>query len=100
MAEFLAQREAVLPWINEYSPYALLTSDDPPVYLLYNEPPGLGQPQKSPAHSSNFGVKLQEKCRSLGVDCELVYPGAPDVKHAQATDYLIERLKAPATNSR
>jgi hypothetical protein len=31
---FLAAREKILPWIAEYSPYALVSSDDPPVYLL------------------------------------------------------------------
>jgi hypothetical protein len=41
-------------------------------------------------------VKLQEKCKSVGVECELVYPSAPDVKHASAQDYLIKKLKAAA----
>lgn len=44
----------------------------------YRFPPALGQPQKDPAHTSNFGLKLQEKCKAVGVSCELVYPGAPD----------------------
>ena len=92
-AEFLAKREMILPWIAEYSPYALLTADDPPVYLSYNTPPVMGQAQESTAHSANFGVGLREQCRKLGVECELVYPGAPDVKHADAAAYLIERLK-------
>ena len=39
-------------------------------------------------------MKLQEKLRSVGVECELVYPGAPGVKHATAQDYLIAKLKA------
>ena len=39
-------------------------------------------------------MKLQEKCRAVGVECELVYPGAPDVKHKTVQEYLIERLKA------
>lgn len=93
-AEFLAKRETIQPWIAEYSPYALLTADDPPVYLFYNTPPAMGQPQESTAHSANFGVGLQEQCRKLGVPCELVYPAAPEVKHADVASYLIERLKA------
>lgn len=92
-AKFLAKRETILPWIAEYSPYALLTPDDPPVYLFYNTPPDMGKPQSSTAHSANFGVGLQEQCRKLGVECELVYPGAPEVKHADASAYLMERLK-------
>lgn len=91
--EFLVNREKILPWIAEYSPYALLTADDPPVYLFYNTPPAMGQEQESTAHSANFGVGLQQRCRSLRVECELVYPGAPEVKHADVAPYLIERLK-------
>ncbi len=93
--EFLAGREKILPWIAEYSPYALVTSDDPPIFLRYGTPPALGQPQKDPTHTANFGVKLQEHCKEAGVECALVYPNAPDVKQATIQDYLLERLKAP-----
>jgi acetyl esterase/lipase len=95
-AEFLEHREEVLPWIKEYSPYEHVTADDPPVYLLYAAAPALGQEQRDPTHTANYGVKLQEKCREVGVPCELVYPGAPDVKHATIDAYLIDKLKAPA----
>jgi hypothetical protein len=71
-----------------------VTSDDPPIYLAYGTPPALGQYQKDPTHTSNFGVKLQEHCKSVGVACELVYPGAPDVKFKSPQDYLVEKLKA------
>ena len=93
-AEFLAHREEVLPWIREYSPIEHVTSDDPPVYLIYSSAPALGEPQTDPTHTANYGVKLQEKCKSVGVECELVWPGAPDVRHANVDAYLIERLKA------
>ena len=66
------------------------------MYLIYSSAPALGQEQKDPTHTANYGVKLQEKCKEVGVECELVYPGAPDVKHANADAYLIERLKAPS----
>ena len=92
--DFLAGRDKILPWIAEYSPYALVTADDPPVYLTYGTPPALGKDQKDPTHTSNFGVKLQEKCKSVGVECELVYPGAPDVKHPDVKSYLLDKLKA------
>jgi len=94
--EFLAKRDTILPWIAEYSPYALVTKDDPPVYMTFSAPPALGQDQKDPTHTANFGVKLQEHCRELGVPCELYYPGAPDAKHTSAEQYLIEKLKAPS----
>ena len=91
--DFLANRGKILPWIAEYSPYALVTSDDPPIHLLYHTPPAMGQPQKDPTHTANFGVKLQEALKAKGVACELVYPGAPDVTHPSVQTYLIEKLK-------
>lgn len=95
-AQFLAARERVLPWIRLYSPWEHVSADDPPIYLSYTTPPALGKAEKDPTHTANFGVKLQEKLRSVQVPCELVYPGAPDVRHAQIADYLIERLQAAA----
>ena len=92
-ADFLKQREKILPWIAEYSPYALVSKDDPPVYLIYRAPPGIGKAQKDPTHTSNFGVKLQEHCKRKEVDCELVYPGLPKVKHENPTAFLISQLK-------
>lgn len=91
--EFLAGREKVLPWIKEYSPYEHVSSDDPPIYMLFGAAPAIGQDQKDPTHTANFGVKLQEHCKEKGVACEVVYPGAPDVKHAGAEAFLIEQLK-------
>jgi acetyl esterase/lipase len=99
-AAFLAAREQVLPWIKEYSPFEHVSADDPPIFLIYAAPPALGQDQKDPTHTANFGVKLQEKLRAVGVENELVYPGAPDVKHAQVHDYLIEKLQSPAKRGR
>jgi acetyl esterase/lipase len=93
-AQFLAAREQILPWIAEYSPYALVSAADPPVYLIYNTPPAIGQEQRDPTHTSNFGLKLRERCIAQHVACELVYPGAADVKHPTPTAYLIATLKA------
>jgi acetyl esterase/lipase len=93
---FLAGREKILPWIAEYSPYALVTKGDSPVALYFSGPPAIGQEQKDPTHTANFGLKLQEHCKEIGVPCELVYPSAPDVKHPTVLAYLLETLKAPA----
>ena len=89
---FLNGRDSVLPLLAEYSPYSLVTKDDPPVYLIYSAPPSLGQDQRDPTHTSNFGVKLKEHCQENDVSCELVYPDAPDVLHANATAFLVEKL--------
>lgn len=93
---FLAGRDTILPWIAEYSPYALVTSDDPPIYMAFSDPPALGKDQRDPTHTANFGVKLQEHCQELGVQCELVYHDAPNIKHATIEQFAIEKLKAPS----
>ena len=92
--KFLRARESILPWIEEYSPYALATADDPPVYLGYAMPPALGQPQVEATHSANFGVGLQQKLRRVGVPCQVVYPGAPAVEYRQAHEFLVACLRA------
>jgi hypothetical protein len=92
-AEFLEKRDSVLKWIKKYSPYEHVSQDDPPVYLHYSGTPAIGQAQKDPTHTANYGVKLQEHCRSIGTKCELVHAGAPDVKHASISDFLIATLK-------
>jgi acetyl esterase/lipase len=92
--KFLAARDTIQPWIEEYSPYALASADDPPVYLHYVTPPALGKPQEEATHSANFGVGLQQKLRRVGVECQLVYPGAPGVEFKEPHDFLIARLNA------
>jgi acetyl esterase/lipase len=91
---FFAARERILPWIQRYSPFAHAGAGDPPTYLLYPAPPALGQPQKDPTHTANFGVKLQERLRAASVPCELAYPGAPEVAHPSIEDFLVARLTA------
>jgi len=92
--QFLDARESILPQIAEYSPYALATAAAPPIYLWYSDPPSLGQDQRDPTHTANFGVKLQEKLLDLGVECELAYPGAPGAEAPSVQDYLLQRLKS------
>ena len=91
--QFLQGRDKILPWIKEYSPYELVTADDPPIFLSYGPPPALGQDQKDPTHTANFGLKLQEKCRSVGVECHLAYSGAKDLKYHSIGEFLIVKLK-------
>ena len=92
--QFLAERENILPWIAEYSPYPLASADDPPVYLYYKgAAPAIGKPQKDPTHTANFGLKLQERCKQLGLKCELMYRGAKHATHKDSTAYLIATLK-------
>jgi len=90
---FYAERERILPWIKEYSPYELVSRDDPPVALFYSTPPNLGKDEKDPTHTANFGVKLKEHCDRMKAPCELIYPGAPNVIHATDSDYIKATLR-------
>lgn len=95
MQEFLDQREALLPWIQEFSPYALATPDDPPVLLFYDNPPHLGEPYKDPPHSGNFGAGLEEKLKAVGIEHEINYNN--DYGHMKYPDlfgFLLTKLKS------
>lgn len=92
--QFLQARDTIMPWIKEYSPYELLTADDPPVGLYYGGVPELGRAQPDPLHTANFGLGLQEKCKRVGVECELYYEGAPDIRYRTVQGYLIDKLTA------
>ena len=91
--DFLDNRDKILPWIKEYSPYELVSSDDPRIYMQFGAPPALGQDQKDPTHTANFGVKLQEKLKSVGVESYVMYPGATDAKYPDIKAFLIATLK-------
>lgn len=93
---FVEERERLLPWIAEYSPYALVSAGDSPIYLTYSAAPAMGQEAKDPTHSANFGVKLQERCQARGVPCELSYPGAPGEPAPAVLDFVLKTFgKAP-----
>ncbi|WP_442505234.1 alpha/beta hydrolase [Novipirellula sp. SH528] len=89
---FLAQRDSITDWIAEYSPYALVSSDDPPIYMFYSNTPAIGQRQGDPTHTSNFGLKLHELLQSKNVESELFYPSVANPKHRSVQEYLIDRL--------
>jgi len=92
----IANREKVLPWIKEYSPIELVTSDDPPIYLDYpnqKTPPAVGQQEPDPTHSAMYGVKLAEKLQSAGVEVVVAYPGHEDQKYGSIAKFLIAKLK-------
>jgi hypothetical protein len=90
---FFDKRDELMPWIRDYSPYELVTPDDPPVYLYYNSPPTSDGLPEDPTHSANFGVGLIEKLKKENIAFEFNYPGAPNVKHSDMFTFLIEQLK-------
>jgi hypothetical protein len=54
----------------------------------------LGQEEKDPTHTANFGVKLKVHCDAKQVACDLVCTGAPKVKHATDSDYIKAHLRS------
>jgi hypothetical protein len=93
-AQFLAERESILPWIAEYSPYALASKEDPPVAIFYNTPAAMGKNQKDPTHSANFGIGLQQHCKELGIRCDVISTDKKDKKVESPTAHLIKMLTA------
>lgn len=94
MADFLAKREALLPWIETFSPYSLASSDDPPVLLFYDNPPALGKDYRDPPHSANWGAGLAEKLKAMGIEHEINYNN--DYEHMKYPDlfaFLLAKLK-------
>jgi acetyl esterase/lipase len=91
--DFLQNRDRILPWIKEYSPYELATADDPPVFMHYTVVPEIGKIQKDPTHTSNFGLKLHEKLKSIPVESYLMYPGAIGVPYPDPIQFLISKLR-------
>lgn len=91
---FLADRAAVAGWIAEYSPYALVSRDDPPVFLQYGDAPVRGAP-KEPTHSANYGALLVPRLAEMGVPCVFLHAGVSDPPFKDATDYLVRTLAHP-----
>ncbi|WDE99423.1 GDSL-type esterase/lipase family protein [Lentisphaera profundi] len=90
--DFLQSRPNLLPWIKEYSPYAHVSADDPPVAIYYdkNLKDDLG------AHSPQFAFQLQKRCQELDLFCEVRYAEFNGYRQYEATRYLIKTLKGPA----
>jgi acetyl esterase/lipase len=94
---FLAARDELLAkgWIQQYSPYELVSADDPPIFQNYGgrgieEGPG----EKGwKTHSPLFGVRLKRRLDEVGVENYLTYDGKPAQKHGNPVAFFIAKLK-------
>ncbi len=94
MADFVAKRASLLPWIEKFSPYALASADDPPVLLFYDNAPALGQPYKDPPHSGNYGAGIAEKLKAVGIEHELNYNNDyGNMKYPDLFSFILAKLK-------
>jgi hypothetical protein len=110
-----ARRRAVLPprSTNSFDPdadkrgelfefvgeVALVTRDDPPVYMDYlraDAPLKAGESQPDPSHSAIQGIMLAEKLKELGIEAIVSYKGQEDTKYGSIETFLIGKLSAPA----
>jgi acetyl esterase/lipase len=70
----LAQRDRILPWIKAFSPYELVSPDDPPVFLDYaarnNTLPS--EDHSHAVHHPAFGERLLAHLRAHGVESYFV----------------------------
>ena len=55
--------------------------------------PKLGEKQRDSAHTSNFGVKVDEKLRALGVECHFRHAASTSLEYPDPVAFLIAKLK-------
>jgi acetyl esterase/lipase len=99
-AEFalaLENRDKILPWIKEYSPIELVSSDDPPIFMEYprqDKLPVVGESQTDPTHSAIYGTELAKRLAEFKVEAIVTYPGSPPAAYKTMTEFFIAKLGA------
>jgi len=92
----LKNRETVMPWIREYSPIELISSDDPSLFLEYpgqKTEPVFGGKEPDPTHSAIYGIEFAKRCKEMKVDCIVSYPNHKHPDFDSSVDFLIKKLK-------
>jgi len=95
-APFLAARESVLSDIQQYSPIAHASKDDPLVFMEFprqDKPPVSGQSETDPTHSAVSGLMLQKTLDSVGVKSEMRYLNDGKKGSANIQEFLMQQLK-------
>ncbi len=80
---------------EDASPINHLTSDDPPVFMVYGKPNSkvtADTPSKIWVHHPLLGLKLQEAMHKLKLECIVTGPGMEDNKYQDICDFLIKKL--------
>lgn len=92
--EFLQRRAEFAAWFEKLSPAALLTCDDPPVFLYYGGSLTPTEPLNSYyTHSPRFGIGFKAEADRIGVACTLVYTGMEDRPADNTLGFLIKVLR-------
>ena len=81
----------------EFSAYNHVTSDDPPLLMTYSNDMTL--PSKNAGHGIHhpvYGVKMKEKCESVGQECHLLIGGVSKSEQYDSSNaFLFDKLLAP-----
>lgn len=94
MADFIAKRDVLMPWIEKFSPYNLASSDDPPVLLFYDKAPVTGQPAADPAHTGSWGAGIADKLKAAGIEHEINYNNDyGNMKYPDLFGFFLAKLK-------
>ncbi len=79
---------------KEFSAYNHVSKDDPPLYMSYGSDMSL--PSKNAGHGIHhpvYGVKMKEKCDSVGQECYLQIKGEPVLgKYANSSEFIFAIL--------
>lgn len=91
-------KEAYLAKVKDTSALALISKDDPPIFMAYAMAPGDPVPADAQAvrrwkvHHVIFGIELKQEMDKLGVEADLQYPGAK-TKYDSPIAFLIAKLR-------
>ncbi len=81
----------------EFSPYNHVTKDDPPLLMSYGN--NMNLPSENAGHGIHhpvYGVKMKEKCDSVGQECHLIIKGvSKSAAYGSANEFLFAKLLAP-----
>lgn len=81
----------------EFSPFNHVSKDDPPLFMTYGN--NMKLPSENAGHGIHhpvYGVKMKEKCDSVGQECHLMIKGVSQSKqYKSANAFLMSKLLAP-----
>ena len=94
--ESLKRRDELLPFIEKWSPDALLRKGAAPVYFENNW--GLTQPENVTeadykVHSPAWGLGFQKLAQQVGVVCHVKFPEHPTDGYKDVWDFIVQELK-------
>jgi len=72
---------------------ALLTKDDPPVYVFNNQPDGPPRDRGHMLHHPNHAREVKKRCDEAGVECVMAAPAGGPGRPEKILDFLFRCLK-------